>query len=83
MAARRITEQSVNVRVTVVRHRCYRALSRKRGLGNVNNPSVPMDVLMSTLLVVIRILYRFAGVLTRDTDCTRQEAQGRTGTTHE
>ena len=49
-AARRITEQSVNVRVTVVRHRCNRARPRKRGLGKVNNPAVPMDVLMSEIL---------------------------------
>ena len=48
-AARRITEQSVNVRVTVVRHRCYRARPRSNDLGNVNN-AVPMDVLMSEIL---------------------------------
>ena len=50
MAARRITEQSVNVRVTVVRHRCYRARPRSNDLGNVSNPAVPMDVLMSEIL---------------------------------
>ena len=49
MAARRITEQNVNVQVTVVRHRCYRARPRSNDLGNVNN-SVPMDVLMSEIL---------------------------------
>ena len=49
MAARRITEQSVNVRVTVVRHRCYRARPRSSHLGNVNN-AVSMDVLMSEIL---------------------------------
>ena len=43
-AARRITEQSVNVR-----HRCYRARPRSNDLGNVNN-AVPMDVLMSEIL---------------------------------
>ena len=49
MAARRITEQSVNVRVTVVRHRCYKARPRSNDLGNVNN-AVPMDVLLSEIL---------------------------------
>ena len=50
MAARRITEQSVNVRVTVVRHRCYRARPQSNDLGNVNNPAVPVHVLMSEIL---------------------------------
>ena len=49
MAARGITEQSVNMRVTVVRHRCYRARQRSNDLDNVNN-AVPMDMLMSEIL---------------------------------
>ena len=58
-AARGITEQIVNVRVTVVRHRCYRARPRSSDLGNVNNPAVPMDVLMSER--VSEILYSPGG----------------------
>ena len=81
-AARRITEESVNMRVTVVRHRYYRIRSRSKGLGKVNNPVVrPRAMLTSKILRLYSpgvdwgtLLFARVLAISRNTYCTRQEA---------